>query len=200
MAAAKLVLGINGFGRIGRLAVRAALENPNVEVVALNDPFMDAETAAYQFKYDSVHGKYPAQVTSSDHKLSIGHRTLSVLNEKDPSKLPWASLGVDYVLECTGAFTDQVKCKLHLDAGAKKVIISAPPKDNTPMFVLGVNHHEYNSSLNIVSNASCTTNCLAPLAKVVHDKFGILEGLMTTVHAITATQVTVDGSSKGGKD
>jgi glyceraldehyde 3-phosphate dehydrogenase len=200
MEGSKVKLGINGFGRIGRLVCRAAVENPYVEVVALNDPFMDLDYMVYQFKYDSVHGRYPGDVHSSEGKLVIGTKSITVLNEKDPTRLPWGDLGIDYVLECTGVFTDLAKCSLHLQAGAKKVILSAPPKDDMPIFVIGVNHLNYTSDTHIVSNASCTTNCLAPLAKVVNDKFGIVEGLMTTIHAITATQLTVDGPSRGGKD
>ena len=200
MEGAKVRVGINGFGRIGRLVCRAAVENPHIEVVAVNDPFMDVEYMVYQFNYDSVHGRYPGDVSTHDGKLVIGDKTIRVVSEKDPVKLPWGELSIDYVLECTGVFTDQAKCQLHIQAGAKKVILSAPPKDDVPMFVIGVNHENYTSDINIVSNASCTTNCLAPLAKVINDRFGIVEGLMTTIHAITATQLTVDGPSRGGKD
>lgn len=200
MESGKVRVGINGFGRIGRLVCRAAIENPHVEVVALNDPFMDVEYMVYQFKYDSVHGRYPGSVCARDGKLVIGDKEIAVVSEKDPVKLPWGALGIDYVLECTGVFTDHAKCMLHIQAGAKKVILSAPPKDEVPMFVIGVNHTNYTSDINVVSNASCTTNCLAPLAKVINDNFGIVEGLMTTIHAITATQLTVDGPSRGGKD
>lgn len=200
MEGSKVKLGINGFGRIGRLVCRAAVENPHVEVVAINDPFMDVDYMVYQFKYDTVHGRYPHNVSAHEGKLHIGDKVITVVAERDPVKLPWGALGIDYVLECTGVFTDAPKCQSHLTAGAKKVILSAPPKDDIPMFVMGVNHTSYTSDINVVSNASCTTNCLAPLAKVVNDKFGIVEGLMTTVHAITATQLTVDGPSKGGKD
>jgi glyceraldehyde 3-phosphate dehydrogenase len=161
---------------------------------------MDVEYMVYQFKYDSVHGRYPQPVSSHEGKLVIGDKAITVVCEKDPAKLPWGALGIDYVLECTGVFTDGPKCQLHINAGAKKVLLSAPPKDDIPMFVMGVNQEKYTSDINIVSNASCTTNCLAPLAKVINDKFGIVEGLMTTIHAITATQLTVDGPSKGGKD
>jgi glyceraldehyde 3-phosphate dehydrogenase len=200
MEAAKVKIGINGFGRIGRLVCRAAVENPHVEVIAINDPFMDVEYMVYQFKYDSVHGRYPQPVSAHEGKLVIGDKAIAVVSERDPVKLPWGAMGIDYVLECTGVFTDGPKCQLHITAGAKKVLLSAPPKDDIPMFVMGVNQEKYTSDINIVSNASCTTNCLAPLAKVVNDKFGIVEGLMTTIHAITATQLTVDGPSKGGKD
>ncbi|OMJ95566.1 hypothetical protein SteCoe_978 [Stentor coeruleus] len=200
MEGAKVKIGINGFGRIGRLVCRAAVENPHVEVIAINDPFMDVEYMVYQFKYDSVHGRYPQHVGAHEGKLVIGDKAIAVVCERDPAKLPWGAMGIDYVLECTGVFTDGPKCQLHINAGAKKVLLSAPPKDDIPMFVMGVNHEKYTSDVNVVSNASCTTNCLAPLAKVINDKFGIVEGLMTTIHAITATQLTVDGPSKGGKD
>ena len=193
-------LGINGFGRIGRLVLRAALANQNTTVVAVNDPFMDINYMAYLFKRDSVHGNYAGSVAVNGSKLVIDGREIQVLAEKDPTKLPWGTSGARYVAECTGAFTSNEKLSLHLQGGAAKVILSAPPKDDVPMFVMGVNHLSYNKELNVVSNASCTTNCLAPLAKVVNDSFGIVEGLMTTVHAMTANQLTVDGPSKGGKD
>jgi glyceraldehyde 3-phosphate dehydrogenase len=193
-------LGINGFGRIGRLVLRAALANKQTSVLAINDPFMDISYIAYLFKHDSVHGNYKGSVSVQGKKLIIDSHEIDVLSEKDPSKLPWNTTGVEYVAECTGAFTSNEKLSLHLQGGAKKVILSAPPKDDVPMFVMGVNHLKYTKDLNVVSNASCTTNCLAPLAKVINDNFGILEGLMTTVHATTANQLTVDGPSKGGKD
>lgn len=193
-------MGINGFGRIGRLVFRAAMANPAVEVVAVNDPFMDVQYMAYMLKYDSVHGQYPGEVTVSGGNLVVSGKAIQVFAEKEPANIPWEKVGAHYVCESTGVFTSKEKAGLHLSGGAKKVIISAPPKDDTPMFVMGVNHEEYNSSHNVVSNASCTTNCLAPLAKVVHEKFGIVEGLMTTVHAMTANQLTVDGPSRGGKD
>lgn len=193
-------MGINGFGRIGRLVFRAAMANPAVEVVAVNDPFMDVQYMAYQLKYDSVHGQYPGEVSVKDGNLVVSGKTIQVFCEKEPSAIPWGKVGAQYVCESTGVFTSKDKAALHCTGGASKVIISAPPKDDTPMFVMGVNHEEYTSSHQVVSNASCTTNCLAPLAKVVHEKFGIVEGLMTTVHAMTANQLTVDGPSKGGKD
>lgn len=193
-------MGINGFGRIGRLVFRAAMANPAVEVVAVNDPFMDVQYMAYQLKYDSVHGKYPGEVSVKDGNLVVSGKTIQVFCEKEPSAIPWGKVGAQYVCESTGVFTSKDKAALHVSGGASKVIISAPPKDDTPMFVMGVNHEEYTPSHQVVSNASCTTNCLAPLAKVVHEKFGIVEGLMTTVHAMTANQLTVDGPSKGGKD
>jgi len=193
-------LGINGFGRIGRLVFRAAMGNPNCEVVAVNDPFMDLEYMVYMLKYDSVHKMYPGTVEKGEGCLIVDGKTVKIFAYKDPASIPWGSAGADYVCESTGVFCDKPKASLHLGGGCKKVIISAPPKDDVPMFVCGVNHTEYKSDIDVVSNASCTTNCLAPLAKVVNDKFGIVEGLMTTVHAMTATQLTVDGPSRGGKD
>lgn len=187
--------GINGFGRIGRLVLRNALANPEVQVVAVNDPFINTDYAAYMFKYDSTHGRYNGDVTSNDDGLVINGKTIKVFNEKDPASIPWGSVGADYVVESTGVFTDQAKAEAHLKGGAKKVVISAPSKD-APMFVVGVNEEKYTTDLKVVSNASCTTNCLAPLAKVIHDNFGIAEGLMTTCHSITATQKTVDGPSQ----
>jgi glyceraldehyde 3-phosphate dehydrogenase len=193
-------MGINGFGRIGRLVFRAAMANPEVEVVAVNDPFMDLEYMVYMLKYDSVHKMYPGTVEKGEGALIVDGKKISIFAEKDPASIPWGTAGADYVCESTGVFCDKPKAGLHLGGGCKKVIISAPPKDDVPMFVCGVNHTEYKSDIQVVSNASCTTNCLAPLAKVVNDKFGIAEGLMTTVHAMTATQLTVDGPSRGGKD
>jgi glyceraldehyde 3-phosphate dehydrogenase len=169
-------------------------------VVAVNDPFMDLEYMVYMLKYDSVHKQYPGTVEKGDGVLIVDGKSVSIFAEKDPASIPWGKAGADYVCESTGVFCDKPKAGLHLGGGCKKVIISAPPKDDVPMFVCGVNHTEYKSDIQVVSNASCTTNCLAPLAKVVNDKFGIVEGLMTTVHAMTATQLTVDGPSRGGKD
>jgi glyceraldehyde 3-phosphate dehydrogenase len=200
LAASPVRIGINGFGRIGRLVCRAACQDPRVQVVAINDPFMDLEYMVYMFKYDSVHGQYKGTVEHAGGKLIIDGRAIAVFTAKNPNEIPWGTAGADYVCESTGVFTDGPKASLHLQGGAKKVIISAPPKDATPMFVMGVNHTEYHSGLHVVSNASCTTNCLAPLAKVVDEHWGIVEGLMTTVHATTATQLTVDGPSRGGKD
>jgi glyceraldehyde 3-phosphate dehydrogenase len=193
-------IGINGFGRIGRLVVRAAIEKGNVEVVAVNDPFIDTEYMVYLFKYDSTHGRFNGTVKAENGKLVISYpnqapHTISVYNSKDPAEIPWGTAGADYVVESTGVFTTIDKASAHLKGGAKKVIISAPSAD-APMFVMGVNEDKYDASKDhVISNASCTTNCLAPLAKVVHDEFGIIEGLMTTVHAVTATQKTVDGPS-----
>ena len=188
-------IGINGFGRIGNLAFQAALKKKEVEVVAINDPFITADYMAYMVKYDTVHGKFDGEVSSKENTLIVNGKEIKVYNEMDPHNIPWGKDGVEYVLECSGVFTTLEKAQAHIDAGAKKVVISAPSKD-APMFVMGVNNDKYESSMNIVSNASCTTNCLAPLAKVIHDNFGIKEGLMTTVHSTTATQKTVDGASK----
>ena len=188
-------VGINGFGRIGKLALQAALENDEVEVVAVNDPFIAADYMAYMVKYDSMHGRFKGEIKSEEGKLIVNGKTVNVYNEMDPNNIPWGENGVEYVLECSGVFTTTEKAQAHLNAGAKKVVISAPSKD-APMFVMGVNEDKYDPSMNIVSNASCTPNCLAPLAKVINDNFGIKEGLMTTVHSITATQKTVDGASK----
>jgi len=191
----KIKVGINGFGRIGRLVLRIAMQRPDVEVVAVNDPFVDPDYMAYMFKYDSVHGRYPGVVDHREDELNIDGHAIKAFECMDPAQIPWASAGVDYVVEATGVFTTQEKAEAHLAAGAKKVIISAPSAD-APMFVMGVNEEKYDPSLTVVSNASCTTNCLAPLAKVLDDNFGIESGLMSTVHATTATQKTVDGPSK----
>ena len=188
-------VGINGCGRIGNLAFQAALEKEGVEVIAINDPFIEADYMAYMMKYDTIHGKFDGEVKAENGNLIVNGKEIKVYNEMDPKNIPWGNDGVDYVLECSGVFTTLEKAQAHIDAGAKKVIISAPSKD-APMFVMGVNNDKYDPSMNIISNASCTTNCLAPLAKVINDKFGIKEGLMTTVHSITATQKTVDGASK----
>jgi len=188
-------IGINGFGRIGNLAFQAALKKEEVEIVAINDPFVEADYMAYMTKYDTVHGKFDGEVSAKDGVLVVNGKEIKVYNEMDPKNIPWGELGVEYVLECSGVFTTLEKAQAHIDAGAKKVIISAPSKD-APMFVMGVNNDKYTPDMNIVSNASCTTNCLAPLAKVINDNFGIKDGLMTTVHSTTATQKTVDGASK----
>ena len=188
-------VGINGFGRIGKLAFQAALKNKEVEVVAVNDPFIAADYMAYMVKFDSAHGRFKGEIKAEDGKLVVDGKTINVYNEMDPNNIPWGKEGVEYVLECSGVFTTLEKAQAHLNAGAKKVVISAPSKD-APMFVMGVNNTSYDPSMNIVSNASCTTNCLAPLAKVINDNFGIKEGLMKTVHSTTATQKTVDGASK----
>ena len=188
-------IGINGFGRIGNLAFQAALSREGVEIVAINDPFIAADYMAYMVKYDTVHGRFNGSISSEEGKLIVNGKEIKVYNEMDPKNIPWGKDGVDYVLECSGVFTTMEKAQAHLDAGAKKVIISAPSKD-APMFVMGVNNETYTPNMNIISNASCTTNCLAPLAKVINDNFGIKDGLMTTVHSTTATQKTVDGASK----
>ena len=189
-------VGINGFGRIGRLVARAMCQAAGVELVAVNDPFMDLDYMVYMFKYDSTHGQYDGSVSKSGDKLVIDGKRVSVFACRDPAEIPWAAAGCDYVVESTGVFTTIEKAKLHKKGGAKVVFISAPSAD-APMYVMGVNNKEYKGE-DIISNASCTTNCLAPLAKVIHENFGIVDGLMTTVHATTATQKTVDGPS--GKD
>lgn len=189
-------IGFNGFGRIGNLAFQAALgKGDEVEVVAINDPFITADYMAYMVKYDTVHGQFKGTVEAKENSLIVNGKEIKVYNEMDPKNIPWGENGVDYVLECSGVFTTLEKAQAHLEGGAKKVVISAPSKD-APMFVMGVNNDKYDPSMNIVSNASCTTNCLAPLAKIINDNFGIKDGLMTTVHATTATQKTVDGASK----
>ena len=188
-------VGINGFGRIGRLVMRVSLERDNVDVVAVNDPFIDVEYMKYMLTYDTIHGKYNADIKVEGNDLVINGKTVKVFNCMEPSEIPWGEVGAEYVVESSGVFTTTEKAQAHLKGGAKKVVISAPSKD-AKMFVMGVNNNEYTSDMNIVSNASCTTNCLAPLAKVINDNFGIVEGLMTTVHSATATQKTVDGPSK----
>jgi glyceraldehyde 3-phosphate dehydrogenase len=190
-------VGINGFGRIGRLVMRASLEHSEVQVVSINEPFMDLDYMIYMFRYDSTHGQFKGEIGKENGKLVINGKHITVHAEKEPTKIPWGADGADYVIESTGVFLDTAKCQAHITAGAKKVIITAPSPD-APMFVMGCNEETYDPKINILSNASCTTNCLAPLAKVIHEKFEITEGLMTTVHATTATQKTVDGPS--GKD
>ncbi len=187
-------IGINGFGRIGRLVFRATVKRPNVEIVAIND-LLDVNHLAYLLEYDSVHGKFDGKIEVKDGNLIVDGKSVRITAERDPKNLKWDEVGADIVAECTGIFTTLEKADLHLQAGAKKVVISAPSAD-APMFVMGVNHKNAKASDRIVSNASCTTNCLAPLAKVLNDSFGIEEGLMTTVHATTATQLTVDGPSR----
>ncbi|KAG2203389.1 glyceraldehyde-3-phosphate dehydrogenase 3 [Mucor mucedo] len=195
-------VGINGFGRIGRIVLRASLANPEVQVVAINDPFIPLEYMVYMFKYDSVHGRFNGTVEAKDGKLVVNGKEISVFSERDPAQIPWGKAEAYYVVESTGVFTTIDAASSHLTGGAKKVIISAPSAD-APMFVCGVNLEKYTADLKVISNASCTTNCLAPLAKVINDNFGIVEGLMTTVHATTATQKTVDGPSnkdwRGGR-
>ncbi|WP_312750328.1 type I glyceraldehyde-3-phosphate dehydrogenase [Epilithonimonas hominis] len=195
-------VGINGFGRIGRLVFRAMAERSNIEVVGIND-LIDAEYMAYMLKYDSVHGSFKGEVSVQGNNLVVNGKTIRVTAEKDPNNLKWNEVGAEYIVESTGLFLSKDSAQAHINAGAKKVILSAPSKDDTPMFVMGVNHKDLTDDIKIFSNASCTTNCLAPLAKVIHDNFGIAEGLMTTVHATTATQKTVDGPSakdwRGGR-
>ena len=195
-------VGINGFGRIGRLVFRAACERDNVEVVGIND-LLDVDYIAYMLKYDSTHGQFKGDVEVKDGKLIVNGKNIRVTSERDPANLRWGEIGVDYVAEATGIFLTKETAEAHLKAGAKKVVLTGPSKDATPMFVMGVNNTEYTADVDIVSNASCTTNCLAPLAKVINDNWGIEEALMTTVHATTATQKTVDGPSmkdwRGGR-
>ena len=195
-------VGINGFGRIGRLVFRAAATRPGIEVVGIND-LIDVEYMAYMLKYDSTHGKFAGDISVSGGNLIVNGKTIRVTAEKDPANLKWAEVGAEYVVESTGLFLSRDKAAGHLKAGAKRVVLSAPSKDDTPMFVMGVNHKNYKADMDIVSNASCTTNCLAPVAKVLNDNWGIKEGLMTTVHAVTATQKTVDSPSakdwRGGR-
>ena len=195
-------VGINGFGRIGRLVFRAALTNPAVEVTGINDPFIDLEYMKYMLVYDSIHGRFKGCVETKDGKLVVDGKEIAVFAHRDPAEIPWSSCGAEYIVESTGVFTTTGKASAHFKGGAKKVVISAPSSD-APMFVMGVNERKYTKDMDVVSNASCTTNCLAPLAKVINDNFGIVEGLMTTVHATTATQKTVDGPSskdwRGGR-
>ncbi len=195
-------IGINGFGRIGRLVFRAAINNPAVEIVGIND-LIELDYMAYMLKYDSTHGIFKGDISIEGGNLVVNGKKIRVTAERDPSNLKWDEIGAEYVVESTGLFLDKEKGALHLKAGAKRVILSAPAKDDTPTFVMGVNHKKYTADMTIVSNASCTTNCLAPIAKVLNDNFTILEGLMTTVHAVTATQKTVDSPSakdwRGGR-
>lgn len=195
-------VGINGFGRIGSLVFNAMLERDNIEIVGIND-LINAEYMAYMMKYDSVHGKFNGEVRVEGNNLVVNGKTIRITSERDPNNLKWNEVGADYIVESTGLFLDKGTASAHINAGAKKVVLSAPSKDDTPMFVMGVNHKELPADLQIFSNASCTTNCLAPIAKVLNDKFGIADGLMTTVHSTTATQKTVDGPSvkdwRGGR-
>ncbi|AOW20315.1 type I glyceraldehyde-3-phosphate dehydrogenase [Urechidicola croceus] len=190
----KTRIGINGFGRIGRIAFRVATKNPNIEIVGIND-LLDVDHLAYLLKYDSVHGQFDGEISTNNGNLVVNGNEIRVTAERNPADLKWDAVKADIVLDCTGIFTTLDKAQAHLDAGAKKVVISAPSAD-APMFVMGVNHKNAKASDKIVSNASCTTNCLAPIAKVLNDNFGLVEGLMTTVHAATATQLTVDGPSR----
>ena len=195
-------VGINGFGRIGRMVFRASLNHPEIEIVGIND-LCPADYLAYMLKYDTMHGIFKGTVDATENSIIVNGKEIPISAERNPADLPWGKLGAEYVVESTGLFLTQEKAQGHLDAGAKKVVMSAPSKDGTPMFVCGVNLDKYTPDMNFVSNASCTTNCLAPIAKVLNDKFGITEGLMTTVHSTTATQKTVDGVSmkdwRGGR-
>ena len=191
----KIKVGINGFGRIGRLVFRAAMTRNDIEIVAINDP-SELDYLVYTLKYDTVHGRFNGTIEIKDGELYVNGRHILVTSSREPEGLKWGEAGVDYVVEATGHYLTREKAEAHLRAGAKRVVMSAPAKDDTPLFVMGVNHETYTKDMNIVSNASCTTNCLAPLAKVINDNFGIVEGLMTTVHSITATQKTVDGPSR----
>jgi len=198
----KIKIGINGFGRIGRLVFRAGIKQDNIEIVGIND-LIDANYMSYMLKYDTTHGRFDGSVEVSGNDLIVNGNTIKVTSERDPNNINWGNTGADYVVESTGLFLTEESSKGHIASGAKKVIMSAPSKDSTPMFVMGVNNEKYNTDMNFVSNASCTTNCLAPMAKVLNDNFGIESGLMTTVHAATASQKIVDGPSmkdwRGGR-
>lgn len=190
-------VGINGFGRIGRLVFRASLKRKDIEVVGINDPFLEPSYAAYMLRYDSIHGKYEGKIEVKENSIVVDGKEVRFFAEKDPATIDWASCGAEYIVESTGVFCTTETASAHFKGGAKKVVISAPAKDKeTPTFVCGVNLEMYNKDMKVVSNASCTTNCLAPLAKVINDKFGLVEGLMSTIHSTTATQKTVDGPSK----
>ena len=199
----KAKIGINGFGRIGRVVFRAALGRDDVEVVAVNDPFMNPEYMAYMLKYDSVHGRFNGEISYTADSLVVNGKEFKVLTAMNVAEIPWASVGAEYICECTGKHLSKDLCQGHIDAGAKHVVMGAPSKDDTPMFVMGVNNQKYTSDMTFVSNASCTTNCLSPIAKVLNEKFGIIEGLMTTVHSVTPTQKLLDGPSmkdwRGGR-
>lgn len=199
----KIQIGINGFGRIGRLVFRVAQTRDDVEVVAVNDPFMTPDYMAYMLHYDTVHGRFQGEVSHEDGALIVNGRRIAVFAEKEVGGIPWGDAGAEYICECTGQHLTKEKCQGHIDAGAKHVIMGAPSKDDTPMFVMGVNNKKYTSDMQFVSNASCTTNCLAPIAKVLHESFGIKDGLMTTVHSVTPTQKILDGASlkdwRGGR-
>jgi len=196
-------IGINGFGRIGRLVFRSAIDNPKVEIRGINDPFLDVAYMAYLLKYDSVHGQFKGTIETGENFLIVNGKKVMVYASMEPAGIPWKDCGAEYIVESTGVFLTKEKAQGHITAGAKKVVMSAPSKDDTPMFVMGVNEDKYTKDMTFVSNASCTTNCLAPLVKIIHDNLGVVEGLMTTVHATTATQKTVDGPSakdwRGGR-
>ena len=189
-------IGINGFGRIGRLVFRAGVNNPDYDIVAINDPFMSPDYMAYMLKYDTVHGRFDGDVSYDDNSVTVNGKKILFFDKMNPAEIPWGNKGVEYVVDATGIFYTKEKAQAHIDAGAKKVVYTGPSKDDTPMFVCGVNLDKYTNDMKFVSNASCTTNCLAPIAKVINDNFGITDGLMTTVHSTTATQLTVDGASK----
>ena len=195
-------VGINGFGRIGRMVFRASVNHPEIEIVGIND-LCPADYLAYMLKYDTMHGQFNGEVSSTENAIVVNGKSIPIYAERDPKNIPWGKLGAEYVVESTGLFLTKEKAQAHIDAGAKKVVMSAPSKDDTPMFVCGVNLDAYTPDMTFVSNASCTTNCLAPIAKVLNDNFGITDGLMTTVHSTTATQKTVDGPSmkdwRGGR-
>ena len=199
----KTLIGINGFGRIGRLAFRAAVKRDDVDVVAINDPFMDPEYMVYMLRYDSVHGKFDGEISCEGNTLIVNGKKITIFAEKNVGDIPWGTVGAEIIFECTGQHLSKDKCQGHIDAGAKHVIMGAPSKDDTPMFVMGVNNHKYTPDMTFVSNASCTTNCLSPIAKVLNDNWGIKEGLMTTVHSVTPTQKLLDGASmkdwRGGR-
>ena len=196
-------IGINGFGRIGRLLFRAGIDCQDIEFVGINDPGMTPDYMAYMLKYDSMHGRFEGEISYTDNTITVNGKTIQVYAIKNPSEIPWGKINAEYVMDASGLFLTQEKAQGHIDAGAKHVIMSAPPKDDTPTFVMGVNHAKYKPEMTFVSNASCTTNALAPIAKVLHDNFGIKDGLMTTVHSVTATQKTIDGPSakdwRGGR-
>ena len=196
-------VGINGFGRIGRLVFRAGINRPDIEFVGINDPFMTPDYMAYMLRYDTMHGRFDGTIEYTDDAIIVNGKKVRFFACMDPKDIPWGEVGAEYVVESTGVFLTKEKAQAHIDAGAKKVVMSAPSKDDTPMFVCGVNLDKYTPDMTFVSNASCTTNCLAPIAKVLHENFGIKEGLMTTVHSVTATQKTVDGPSmkdwRGGR-
>ena len=196
-------VGINGFGRIGRLVFRAGIGRDDIEFVGINDPFMTPDYMAYMLRYDTMHGQFQGSIEYTDDAIIVNGKTVKFFACMDPKDIPWGEVGAEYVVESTGLFLTKEKAQAHIDAGAKKVIMSAPSKDDTPMFVMGVNNTSYDPSMTFVSNASCTTNCLAPIAKVLHEKFGIKEGLMTTVHSVTPTQKILDGASlkdwRGGR-
>ncbi|HIY22195.1 MAG TPA: type I glyceraldehyde-3-phosphate dehydrogenase [Candidatus Flavonifractor merdigallinarum] len=189
-------VGINGFGRIGRLVFRAGIVRDDIEFVGINDPFMSPDYMAYMLRYDTIHGRFQGTITYDETSITVNGKKVNFYAKMNPSEIPWGEIGAEYVVESTGLFLTQEKAQAHIDAGAKKVVMSAPSKDATPMFVMGVNQDKYTSDMTFVSNASCTTNCLAPIAKVLHENWGITDGLMTTVHSVTATQKPVDGPSK----